>query len=105
MCAFTGIFWKRYLLFLALKKSQLFRFQLSVLHSFVKGFGATLPTAIYGIQSLEGTFSPGSDFSNGKTHKMSSEQHMHNVTFERQSLENSDSYYLSESVCDILKWV
>lgn len=45
---------------------------------FVKGFAATLPTAVYGIQSLESTFSPGSDYSNGKTHKMSSEQHMHN---------------------------
>lgn len=53
-----------------------------------------LPTAIYGIQRVESTFSPGSDFSNGKTHKMSSEEHMHNATFERQSLENSDYYYL-----------
>lgn len=46
---------------------------------FVRGFAATLSTAIYGIQSLESTFSPGSDFCNGKTHKVSSEWHMRNL--------------------------
>lgn len=92
MCAFTGMFWKN-TFFSRTEKEAVLQISAFSIKQFVKGFAATLPTAIYGIQSLKSTFSPGSDFCSGKTHKVSPEGHMHNITHERQSLKNSDSYY------------